>query len=101
MTQNGEIFLVDLRQLEKNSTPPEWLSWNYLQNNYFSALQKFLYQMSSWSQRGDIVRQSLSKPGCVTETAVFERLGHYWGFLNERPPPAVMAGLKAAADNAK
>ena len=58
--------------------------------------------MSSWSQRGDIFRQSLSKPGCVTETAVFEGLGHYWGFLNERPPPlAVMAGLKAAADNAK
>ena len=56
--------------------------------------------MSSWLQRRDIFRQSLSKPGCVTETAVFERLGH-WGFLNERPPPAVMAGLKAAADNAK
>ena len=57
--------------------------------------------MSSWSQRRASFRQSLSKPGCVTETAVFERLGHYWGFLNERPPPAVMAGLKAAADNAK
>ena len=58
--------------------------------------------MSSWLQRRDIFRQSLSTPGCVTETAVFERLGHYWGFLNERPPPpAVMAGLKAAADNAK
>ena len=58
--------------------------------------------MSCWSKRGAIFRQSLSKAGCVTETAVFERLGHYWGFLNERPPPlAVMAGLKAAADNAK